>query len=57
MGVREAVKRDADARDDDAPVGEAMAIGRTFSESLQKAIRSLETGRFGVNWATRPRSR
>jgi carbamoyl-phosphate synthase large subunit len=30
-------------------VGEAMAIGRTFPESLQKATRSLETGRFGVN--------
>jgi len=28
-------------------VGEAMAIGRTFQESLQKAIRSLEIGRFG----------
>ena len=28
-------------------VGEAMAIGRTFKESLQKAIRSLETGSFG----------
>ncbi|MEN6483700.1 MAG: carbamoyl-phosphate synthase large subunit [Syntrophobacteraceae bacterium] len=28
-------------------VGETMAIGRTFKESLQKAIRSLETGRFG----------
>jgi carbamoyl-phosphate synthase large subunit len=28
-------------------VGEAMAIGRTFAESLQKALRSLETGRFG----------
>ena len=28
-------------------VGEAMAIGRTFSESLQKAMRSLETGSFG----------
>ena len=28
-------------------VGEAMAIGRTFCESLQKALRSLETGRFG----------
>ena len=25
-------------------VGEAMAIGRTFTESLQKALRSLETG-------------
>jgi carbamoyl-phosphate synthase large subunit len=30
-------------------VGEAMAIGRTFSESLQKAVRSLETGRLGLN--------
>ncbi len=28
-------------------VGEAMAIGRTFKESFQKAIRSLEIGRFG----------
>ena len=28
-------------------VGEAMAIGRTFQESLQKAMRSLETGSFG----------
>jgi carbamoyl-phosphate synthase large subunit len=28
-------------------VGEAMAIGRTFRESLHKAIRSLETGSFG----------
>ena len=25
-------------------VGEAMAIGRTFQESMQKALRSLETG-------------
>ena len=30
-------------------VGEVMAIGRTFQESLQKAIRSLETGRDGLN--------
>ncbi len=29
-------------------VGEAMAIGRTFKEALQKAIRSLETGRYGL---------
>jgi carbamoyl-phosphate synthase large subunit len=28
-------------------VGEAMAIGRTFNESFQKALRSLETGRAG----------
>ena len=29
-------------------VGEAMAIGRTFKESLQKALRSLEIKRFGL---------
>ena len=30
-------------------VGESMAIGRTFPESLQKALRSLEIGRAGLN--------
>jgi carbamoyl-phosphate synthase large subunit len=30
-------------------VGEAMAVGRTFQESLQKALRSLETGLTGLN--------
>ncbi len=30
-------------------VGEAMAIGRNFQESLQKALRSLETGLTGLN--------
>ena len=30
-------------------VGEVMAIGRTFPESLQKAVRSLEQGRHGLN--------
>ena len=30
-------------------VGEVMSIGRTFPESLQKAIRSLELGRYGLN--------
>jgi carbamoyl-phosphate synthase large subunit len=29
-------------------VGEAMAIGRTFKEALQKAVRSLEVGRDGL---------
>ena len=29
-------------------VGETMAIGRNFKESLQKALRGLETGRFGL---------
>jgi carbamoyl-phosphate synthase large subunit len=30
-------------------VGEAMSIGRTFSESLQKALRSMETGLTGLD--------
>jgi carbamoyl-phosphate synthase large subunit len=29
-------------------VGEVMAIGRTFQESLQKALRGLETGKYGL---------
>ncbi len=38
-------------------VGEVMAMGRTFSESLQKALRGLETGKDGLNptsidWST-----
>ena len=31
-------------------VGEAMSIGRTFKESMQKALRSLETGRWGFGF-------
>ena len=31
-------------------VGEVMAIGRTFKEALQKAIRSLEISRFGLGY-------
>lgn len=34
-------------------VGESMAIGRTFLESFQKALRSLETGLFGWGGAAR----
>lgn len=34
-------------------VGEAMAMGRTFQESFQKALRSLETGLAG--WSLPPR--
>ncbi|MCG8490568.1 MAG: carbamoyl-phosphate synthase large subunit, partial [Sneathiellales bacterium] len=30
-------------------VGEAMAVGRTFQESMQRALRSLETGLTGMN--------
>jgi len=30
-------------------VGEAMGVGRTFAESLQKALRSMETGLTGIN--------
>jgi carbamoyl-phosphate synthase large subunit len=32
-------------------VGEVMSIGRTYKESLQKAIRSLEQGRYGLGFA------
>ena len=35
-------------------VGEAMAIGRSFQESLQKALRSLETGLSGLNDVSYP---
>ena len=35
-------------------VGETMAIGRTFKESLQKAIRSLEIGRFSLDQSLPP---
>ncbi len=35
-------------------VGEVMAIGRTFAESLQKALRGLETGLSGVDEMTIP---
>ncbi len=32
-------------------VGEVMSIGRTYKEAFQKAIRSLETGRYGLGFA------
>ncbi|MGE5530085.1 MAG: carbamoyl-phosphate synthase large subunit, partial [Patescibacteria group bacterium] len=32
-------------------VGEVMSIGRTYKEALQKSIRSLETGRYGLGFA------
>jgi carbamoyl-phosphate synthase large subunit len=35
-------------------VGEAMAIGRTFKESLQKCLRSLEIGRYGLGGDGKP---
>jgi len=38
-------------------VGEVMAIGRTFQESLQKAMRGLETGRTGFNPVVDPDDR
>ncbi|MGB6378065.1 MAG: carbamoyl-phosphate synthase large subunit [Syntrophobacteria bacterium] len=37
-------------------VGETMAIGRTFKEALQKAVRSLEIGRFSMNSGLSPES-
>ncbi|PJA76056.1 carbamoyl phosphate synthase large subunit [bacterium CG_4_9_14_3_um_filter_65_15] len=36
-------------------VGEAMALGRTFRDALQKALRSLDTGLLG--WSSRPGER
>jgi len=38
-------------------VGEVMAIGRTFKESLGKALRSLEIGRWGFDSNAYRRSR
>ena len=35
-------------------VGESMAIGRTFKEAFQKALRALETGRIGWNVGAAP---
>ena len=32
-------------------VGEVMSIGKTYKEAFQKAIRSLETGRYGLGHA------
>ena len=37
-------------------VGEAMAIGRTFSQALQKALRSLEKRGSSFHWAPTPQS-
>ncbi len=37
-------------------VGETMAIGRTFKEALQKGLRSLEIGRFGLGGDGKGRS-
>jgi carbamoyl-phosphate synthase large subunit len=34
-------------------VGEVMSIGRTFKESLQKALRSMEIGSDGLHWVVR----
>ena len=49
LGLREASRVDRRARTRMQSVGEVMAIGRTFPESLQKAVRSLEQGRSGLN--------
>ncbi len=38
-------------------VGEVMSIGKTFKEALQKAIRSLEIGRYGLGFAADYNSR
>ncbi len=38
-------------------VGEVMSIGKTYKEALQKAIRSLETGRYGLGGLKKFRTR
>jgi len=35
----------------DAGCGEVMSIGKNYKEALQKAIRSLEIGRYGLGFA------
>ena len=37
-------------------VGEAMAIGRSFAEALQKALRSLERKEAPFAWPVAPKS-
>ena len=50
LGVREAARHDrACSARRCSPSARSMAIGRTFPESLQKALRSLEQGRLGLN--------
>ena len=55
VGVREVPGRPGVLGTRMQSVGEAMAIGRTFPESLQKALRSLEHGRCGPQLRSRPR--
>ena len=38
-------------------VGEVMSIGKTYKEAFQKAIRSLETGRYGLGMSPRTSAR
>jgi hypothetical protein len=47
MDVREVPDADETLTTQMKSVGEAMAIGRTFKEALQKGIRSMEVKRFG----------
>ena len=55
LGVREAARaRSPVLGTQMQSVGEVMAIGRTFAESLQKALRSLETGRLRAQLRSRP---
>ena len=50
LGVREAARaRSRCSARRCSRSARSMAIGRTFCESLQKAVRSLETGRLGLN--------
>src|SRR5690606_39478071 len=47
----------SDVCSSDLSVGEVMAIGRTFKESFQKALRGLEVGVDGLNQKTTDREK
>ena len=49
LRVREVPQADQRLTTQMKSVGEVMAIGRTFQESLQKALRGLETGKAGLD--------
>jgi len=48
MDVREIPDADETLTTQMKSVGEAMSIGRTFKEALQKGVRSMEVKRFGL---------
>jgi carbamoyl-phosphate synthase large subunit len=51
LGLREVPRREDKLGTQMRAVGEVMSIGKTYKEALQKAIRSLENGRYGLGFA------